>query len=311
MAKGGVIDREEIYKEIADELEISLGDATVNRFSDGEIGVEIDESVRGDHVFVIQPTCPPVNENLMELMFILDALKRSNVNSVTVVLPYYGYARQDRKSEPRVPISAKVVSDMLQMMNINRVITVDLHAGQIQGFYDIPVDNLYASKVLIEPMANEGNKDELCVVSPDVGGMERSNYYSRKLETSLAICYKHRENPNEISEMDVLGNVDGKKCIIVDDIVDTCGTLCKASDLLLKKGAKDVIAYVTHGVFSGDALDKLNNSSISKIVTTDTIPPSEEVMKNQKFEIVTVSDLLAETIFNTYYKKSVSKLFVS
>ena len=277
-------------------------------FSDGESWVQIEENVRGYDVFVVQSLSNPANENLMELMFILDALKRSNVNSVTVVIPYYGYARQDRKSEPRVPISAKVVADMLQTMKIDRIVTIDLHAGQIQGFFDVPFDNLYASKIMAGDMADENGN--LCIVSPDRGGTERANYYSKKLESSLAVCYKHRDKPNEISEMGILGDVTNKKCVIVDDIIDTAGTICKASELLREQGARDVVVYSTHPVLSGNAVEKLDNAPISKIVVTDTISPSEEVLRNQKFEVLSVAPLLSEAILSIYFQNSVSNLFI-
>jgi len=281
----------------------------LTKFSDGESRVEINENLRGYHVFVIQSLSNPVNDNLIELCLILDTLKRCNVSEVTVVNPFYGYARADKKDKPRTPISAKMVADIIQTCNLNRMVTIDLHSPQIQGYFNCPVDNLYASKVLLKHMPNYSS-DELVIVSPDKGGVERASYYSKKLNCGLAFCYKHRDKPNEIAEMRLIGDVSGKRCVIVDDMADTCGTLVKCNNILKEKGAKEVSAFVTHGVLSGNGYDNLNDSCIDTVNITNTIKLPDKVLKNPKFNVINVDELISKCIINIYEKKSVSELFV-
>jgi ribose-phosphate pyrophosphokinase len=286
---------------------INPANVMIDTFSDGESQVEIQEDVRGYHVFVIQSLSNPVNHHLVELCLILDALKRSNVKSTTVIIPYYGYGRQDRKVKSRVPISAKAVADMIQASGLDRLVTIDLHAGQIQGFFDVPVDNLYASKVLLKYMND--NKDTV-IVSPDKGGVERAGHYAKKLNCGLAFCYKHRDKPNEIAEMRLIGDVKEKKCILVDDMIDTAGTLCKAADVLSENGASSIEAYSTHGIFSGNSVSKLWDSKIEKINITDTIRLTNHVLLNPKFNVIPVSEMVAKSIVNIYEGRSVSELFI-
>ena len=278
-----------------------------DKFSDGELRVEIQENLRGKDVYVVQSLSNPANEYIMELMLILDALSRSDVKSITLVISYYGYARQDKKIIPRSPISAKILASMLELYHPNRLITIDLHAPQIQGFFSIPVDNLYGSIAFIPHMKNHING--LVAVSPDGGGVERASYYAKRLDCGLAFCYKHRNKPNEIAEMRLIGEVKGKDCLLVDDMCDTGSTLVKASDILLENGAKSVHAYITHGVFSGNAVENLSNSSLQTINITDTILPSIEVMKNNKFNMISIAPLLGQALININNGDSVSKLF--
>lgn len=289
---------------------ITLTETVMSTFKDGESQIEIHENMRGKDVFVIQSLSYPVNHHLVELCLILDALKRSNINSVTVVLPYYGYARQDRKVKPRVPISAKVVADMVQAIGLDRLVTIDLHSGQIQGFFDVPVDNLFAAPYLLKHMEDIDSPENTVIVSPDAGGIERATYYSKKLNCGLAYCYKNRDKPNEISEMRLIGCVKDKTCLLVDDMIDSAGTLCKSAFLLKENGANYINAYTTHGVFSGEAIDRLNDSPISKVYVTDTIPLSTEVLRNNKFYVIGIGELIARTIINIHSNNSVSKLFI-
>lgn len=279
-----------------------------NTFSDGEIQIELQENLRRKDVYVVQSLSSPVNEHLMELMLILDALKRSDVNSITLIIPYYGYSRQDKKIKPRVPISAKVIASMLELYTPSRVITLDLHSSQIQGFFNGPVDNLYGSSVFIPHMKKHTNG--LTIVSPDSGGTERATYYAKKLNCELAFCYKHRSNPNEIGDMRLIGNVQDKDCLLVDDMVDTGGSLVKSAQILMESGAKSVHAYVTHGVLSGPALKNLQDDSLQSVNITDTILPNLEVMKNNKFKLVSVAPLLGQAIININNGDSVSSLFL-
>ena len=262
---------------ICEHLGCQLTPALCEKFSDGESRIEISSSVRGDDVFVIQPTCAPVNFNLMQLCLMLDALKRASAGRITAVIPYYGYARQDRKVSPRAPISAKLVADFLSTAGANRVVTVDLHAGQIQGFFNCPVDNLFASQVLLEPFMSM--KGEIVVVSPDAGGVERARSFAKRIEAPLAIIDKRRDRPNQATATHVIGDVDGKIAVLVDDIIDTAGTICAGAEVLLREGAREVYACATHGVLSGPALERLNNSVFTKVVVTDTIPSGERVLE--------------------------------
>jgi ribose-phosphate pyrophosphokinase len=293
----------ELVANICDDLHIEPCDATINTFSDGEINVSINEHVRGEDVYVVQSMCYPVNDNLVELCLILDALKRSSCKRVTAVIPYYGYGRQDRKIKSKVPISAKVVADMLTVCGVDRVLTVDMHAGQIQGFFNCPVDNLYASSVFL-PLYQD--KDNLTIVSPDAGGVDRANAYAKRLNCPLATVYKHRDKPNSISEMQLIGSVEGKDCLVLDDMVDTAGTICKASGILKDKGAKKVEVFATHGVLSNNAIEKIEKSDIDKLYITNTIPLKTE---SSKIEVVRLERLLAKAILNIFLSRSTSHLF--
>lgn len=293
---------------ICQHLDIPLSKAEVRTFSDGEIFVEIGENVRGKDIFIIQPTCTPVNDHLMELVIMVDALRRASARRITAVLPYYGYARQDRKVAPRVPITAKVVAEMLMAVGVRRVLTMDLHAGQIQGFFNIPVDNLFAAPVLLEHL-NQGFSD-IIMVSPDAGGTERTRAFAKRLDADLAIIDKRRERANECNAMNVIGNVEGKTAVLLDDMVDTAGTLCSAADILIAKGAKDVYAFCSHGVLSGPAVERLEASKISKLVITDSIPLSEKSKNCKKIEVLTIAPLLANAIDRIHNEDSVSSLFV-
>ena len=295
---------------VADRLRIDLGGATVERFSDGEISVEINENVRGKDVFVIQPTCAPTNDNLMELIVIADCLLRASAGRITAVVPYFGYARQDRRVwSARVPITAKVVADMLSSVGINRVLTMDLHADQIQGFFNIPVDNIYASPVLLLDIERKGYQD-LMIVSPDVGGVVRARAMAKQLnDADLAIIDKRRPRANESEVMHIIGDVTGRTCILVDDIIDTAGTLCAAANALKAQGAKKVIAYCTHPVLSGKAIDNVNASSLDELVVTDTIPLSQAAVSCSKIRQVSIADELAESIRRISNEESLSALF--
>lgn len=292
---------------ICDHLGCQLTPALCDEFSDGECRIEISESVRGDDVFVIQPTCAPVSANLMQLCLMIDALKRASAGRITAVIPYYGYARQDRKVSPRAPISAKLVADFISTAGANRVITVDLHAGQIQGFFNCPVDNLFASRVLLEPLINL--RDDVVVISPDAGGVERARSYAKRIEAPLAIIDKRRDRPNQASATHVIGDVEGKVAVLVDDIVDTAGTLCAAGEVLLHEGAREAYACVTHPVLSGPAIERLNNSAFTKLIVTDTIPLHEKQVQCPKIQVVSIASLLAKTIHNIHIGSSVSILF--
>lgn len=288
-----------------------LGDITVKRFSDGEVSVEINENVRGRDVFIIQSTCLPVNDTLMELMIMADALRRSSAASITAVVPYFGYARQDRRVRSRrVPISAKVVADMLTCVDINRIITVDLHAEQIQGFFSMPVDNIYASPAMLNDIKQHYQQDDICVVSPDVGGVVRARAIAKRLNgTELAIIDKRRPKINEAKVMNIIGDVSHKNCIIIDDIVDTANTLCQAAEALKQRQAKHVVAYCSHPVLSGHAIETINASSLDELVVTDTIPLSEAAKACKKIRQISLGDLIAETISRIVRNGSVSSLF--
>ena len=290
-------------------LGISLGSATVGRFSDGEVNVELLENVRGKDVFVLQPTCVPTNDNIMELLIMVDALKRASAGRITAAIPYFGYARQDRRPRSaRVPITAKLVANMLQAAGVQRVLTVDLHADQIQGFFDIPVDNIYAAPVLLDHLEKQ-KYENLMVVSPDVGGVVRARAFAKRLECDLAIIDKRRPKANVSEVMNIIGEVEGRTCVIMDDIVDTAGTLCKAAQALKENGAKRVMAYCTHSVLSGPAISRINESDLDELVVTDTIPLSDEARACSRIRSVSIAALLADTMLRISNEESVSSLF--
>lgn len=294
---------------ICDYLGQPLGDAKVKRFSDGEVQIEIDDNVRAKDVFVVQSTSSPVNDNLVELLLLIDAFKRSSASRITAVIPYFGYARQDKKVAPRVPISAKLVADLLTTAGANRIITMDLHAGQIQGFFDIPVDNLFAAPVLIEHMLNTFGED-LVIVSPDAGGVERARAFAKRLNAGLAIIDKRRSAPNKAKAMAVIGNVEGKKVVILDDMVDTAGTLTEAANSIMASGATEVHACCTHAVLSGLAIDRINDSAIKSLVVTDTISTTEPRKKCGKIVSLSISKLFGEAIIRSHTGDSVTSLFI-
>jgi len=292
-------------EKIASLLKVNLGEIQLNKFSDGEINVNITESVRGRDVFIIQSTCAPTNDNLMELLIMVDAFKRSNAGTVTAVIPYFGYARQDRKAAPRVPISAKLVADMIEKAGIDQLITVDLHAAQIQGFFDIPVDNLYGSIIFIDYIKQKNLKNPI-IASPDIGGVARARNYAQRLGLDLVIVDKRREKANESEVMNIIGEVKGRDVILVDDMVDTAGTLVKAAQVLKTKGATSVMACCTHGVLSGPAYDRLENGSLDELVITDTIPLKQEC---SKITTLSASKIFAETIRRISNNESVNDIF--
>lgn len=298
-------------KSIAKELNTQLGDIAISRFADGEIFVQINENVRGLHVFVVQSACPPVNENYMELFLILDALKRASAQEITLVIPYYGYSRQDRKSAPRVPISAKCIADMCSTAGANRLLVVDLHSPQVQGFFNIPVDNLFASPILAQAWQSlYSNKDNIVVVSPDAGGAERVRTFAKKIEgASVAMIDKRRQEANKAKALNVVGDVKGKTALILDDMIDTAGTLCEASVKLLAAGAVEVYALATHSLFSSSAIDRIEKSPIKKVFVTDTIPLKDSVKKSKKIQMVSLAPLVAEAMKRISNKNSVSLLF--
>lgn len=298
----------EMAKEICDHLDISLSKVEVRRFSDGEIFVEIGENVRGTDAFIIQPTCTPVNDHLMELVIMVDAMRRASARRITAVLPYYGYARQDRKVAPRVPITAKVVAEMLMVVGVRRVLAMDLHAGQIQGFFNIPVDHLYAAPVLLNYI-NENFKNVI-MVSPDAGGVERTRAFAKRLKSDLAIIDKRRDRPNESKAMNVIGDVKGKIAVLLDDMVDTAGTLCNAAAMLIEAGADEVHACCSHGVLSGPAIERLEASMIKSLVVTNSIPLRGDAKTCGKIKVLSVSHLLGEAIRRIHSEDSVSSLFV-
>jgi len=300
----------ELAQKIVAELDMDMGDATVSKFSDGEIAVEINQNVRGKDVFLIQPTCAPTNDNLMELVVMADAVRRSSASRVTAVVPYFGYARQDRRvRSQRVPISAKAVADILSGCGIDRVLTVELHAEQIQGFFDIPVDNVYGSPVLLEDIKQQGYEN-LMVVSPDIGGVVRARAMAKQLDDAdLAIIDKRRPAAGIAQVMHIIGDVDGRDCLLVDDMVDTAGTLCKAATALKENGATRVIAYCTHPVLSGKAIENINGSELDELVVTDTIPLSAAAKGCSKIRQVTLANLLAESIRRVSNEESISALF--
>ncbi len=296
--------------DIASYLNISLGAATVGRFSDGEVTVEINQNVRARDVFVVQSTCAPTNDNLMELLIMVDALKRASAERISAVIPYFGYARQDRRPRSsRVPITAKVVANMLQAVGVARVMTMDLHADQIQGFFDIPVDNIFASPVLLGDLRNK-NYDDLIVVSPDIGGVVRARALAKQLNCDLAIIDKRRPRANVSEVMHVIGEISGRNCVIMDDMIDTAGTLVKAAEVLKTRGAKKVYAYCTHPIFSGPAIERMNNgNALDEVVVTDTIPLSQAAMACPKIRQLSVAPLIAETIQRIARGESVMRLF--
>lgn len=298
-----------LAKAVCKYLNMPLGKSELRRFSDGEITAEISESVRGSHVFVIQATCPPTNEHIMELLILTDAFKRASARAITAVIPYYGYARQDRKVQPRAPISAKLVADLITTAGISRVVTVDLHAGQIQGFFNIPVDHIYATPVFIDYMGKKFNKDDVVIVSPDAGGMERARSYAKILNAGLAMTDKRRPNPNQAEIMNVIGEVEGKDVILVDDLVDTAGTAIQAGKALLREGAKSATLCCTHGVLSGSAIERISESDLEEVIITDTILPTEQTAGCKKIKVISIADLLGEAIKRIASGESISSLF--
>ncbi len=295
----------EFSKMVAKYLGIPLSEASIKRFSDCEISVQIGESVRGKDVFIIQPTCAPANINLMELLILTDALKRSSASSITAVVPYFGYARQDRKAAPRVPITAKLVANMMQTAGIDRVVTMDLHAGQIQGFFDIPVDNLYGTIVFLDYVKNKNLKNPI-VASPDVGGVARARTLAKSLDLDMVIVDKRREKANESEVMNIIGDVNGKDVILIDDMIDTAGTIVKAAEVFKKNGATSVMAFCTHPVLSGPAYDRINSGVLDELVTTDTIPLKEQ---SPYIKVLTTAPLFGEVIRRVYHDESVNSLF--
>ncbi len=301
----------DLARRVSEYLDVPIGQAEVRRFSDGEVMIEIDENVRGSDVFVIQSTSTPVNDHLMELLLLLDAFRRASAKRVTAVIPYYGYARQDRKVSPRVPISAKLVADLISTAGAHRVLTLDLHAGQIQGFFDVPVDNLYATPVIFKHVRENLGNESVTVVSPDPGGVERARAFAKRLDAGLAIIDKRRARPNEVAEMRVVGDVVGQSAIIIDDIVDTAGTLVAAVGALKEAGAESVFACCTHPVLSGPAIERISGSSLTKLLVTDTIPLQDEGRACGKIEVLSIAHLLGEAIVRTHREESISSLFLS
>ena len=298
-----------LAQEICAELGVMLGGARVKTFSDGEIQIQIEENVRGADVFVVQPTCTPVERNLFELILMIDALKRASADRITAVLPYYGYARQDRKDRPRVPISAKVIAAMLERAGADRILSLDLHAAQIQGFFDVPVDHLFAAPVMIEYFRTT-DLTRTIVVSPDAGGVERARAFAKRLEVPLAIIDKRREQPNVAEVMHIIGDVEGRDCLIIDDLIDTAGTLVKASEALLEKGANSVMACATHAVLSGPAVERIAASRLKEVVFSNSIPLRPEALASGKIRVLSVARLLARAIQSIHEETSVSSLFV-
>jgi ribose-phosphate pyrophosphokinase len=300
-----------LAQEIAKVLDLPLGQCRITRFSDGETFCEVKDNVRGVDCYVIQPTCSPVNETLMELLIMCDALRRASSGSVTAVIPYYGYARQDRKVAPRTPITAKLCADLMVSAGINRMLCVDLHVGQIQGFFNIPFDHLFALPVFLKDYLRKNFDSSACVVSPDAGGVERARAWAKRLDASLAILDKRRLRPNESEVMNLIGDVDGKDCIIVDDMIDTAGTLCNAAQALADHGAKRVVACATHAVLSGPAIERISKSSaLSEVVVTNTIPLSPEAVACGKIKQISIAGLLGEAIRRIHHSDSLSSLFV-
>ncbi|WP_224365475.1 ribose-phosphate pyrophosphokinase [Hyalangium versicolor] len=300
-----------LAQRISDYLKRPLGKATVGRFSDGEIHVEIGENVRGQDVFIIQSTCPPANDHLMELLIICDALKRASAGSINAVMPYYGYARQDRKVAPRTPITAKLIADMLEVAGVNRVVSMDMHAGQIQGFFNIPSDHLYGSPVFLEDLRKRfPDTQDLVIVSPDAGGVERARAYSKRLNSGLAIIDKRRPRPNSSEVMNLIGDVKGKDTVLVDDMVDTAGTLAQAAAALKDKGARRVVAYAVHPVLSGPAIQRITDSVLEEVVFTDTVPLAPAAQACSKIRVLTTERLFGEAIARIHRADSLSSLFV-
>ncbi|WP_208644183.1 ribose-phosphate pyrophosphokinase [Vreelandella andesensis] len=299
----------ELAQKIAESLDSRMGNATVGQFSDGEIAVEINENVRGKDVFILQSTCAPTNDNLMELILMVDALRRASAARITAVVPYFGYARQDRRvRSARVPISAKVVADMMVKAGVDRVMTMDLHADQIQGFFDVPVDNVYGSPILLDDIERQ-NYEDLVVVSPDVGGVVRARAIAKQLNADLAIIDKRRPQANQAQVMHIIGEIEGRTCVVVDDMIDTAGTLCKAGEALKEHGAARVVAYATHPILSGPAVDNITNSVLDEVVVTDTIPLSDTARRSGKIRQLSVAGLIAEAIRRVSNEESVSAMF--
>lgn len=299
----------ELSQKICEYLDMPLGGEKLKRFSDGEIQIEIDENVRQRDVFIVQSTCAPVNENLMELLLLIDAMKRASATRITAVIPYYGYARQDKKVAPRVPISAKLVADLLTVAGATRIITMDLHAGQIQGFFNIPVDNLFAAPVLIDYM-KENYNDDLVIISPDAGGVERARAFAKRLNAGLAIIDKRRDAPNKAKAMAVIGDVEGNVAVILDDMVDTAGTLTGAAAALTEKGAKEIHACCAHAVLSGPAVERIDASTLKTVVVTDTIPLQKNAQACEKVKVLSIAELVGEAIIRSHRGDSVTSLFV-
>ena len=298
-----------LAREICQHLKVSLGRAMVETFSDGETKVEVKENVRGGDVFVIQSTCAPGNSNLMELLLMLDAFKRASAKRITAVIPYYGYARQDRKVAPRVPISAKLVADLITTAGASRILTMDLHSGQIQGFFNIPVDNLYATPVLLQYLKQRLNHSEVTIVSPDAGGVERARDFATRLDASLAIIDKRRSGPNVVAEMNIIGEVKGQIAVILDDMVDTAGTLTMAAGALKREGARRILACCTHPVLSGPAIQKINESALEELIATNSVPLSPQAAVCKKIKVLSVAHLIGEAIGRTHDERSISSLF--
>jgi ribose-phosphate pyrophosphokinase len=294
---------------ISQYLKVPLAKGQVKRFADMEIFVEIQENVRGQDVFAVQSTSFPANDNLMELLILIDALKRASARRITAVIPYYGYARQDRKPGPRTPISAKLVANLIERAGVDRVLTLDLHAGQIQGFFDIPTDNLFAAPVMVRDIEERMGRNDLVVVSPDVGGVVRARGLAKRIDAPIAICDKRRERPGESEVMNVIGDVRGKRCILIDDIVDSGGTIVNAAEALIAKGATEVVAYITHGVLSGGAVSRIQNSRLRSLIITDSILPTEAVLTAKNIHILPIAPLIGEAISRTSREESVSSLF--
>ena len=298
-----------LAKEISSELNEKIIDVTVTKFADQEVFVEINENIRGKNIFIIQSTSMPANDHLMELLITIDALKRASAQTVTAVIPYFGYARQDRKVGPRTPISAKLVADILTTAGIDRLLTIDLHAGQIQGFFDIPVDNLYAAPVITKDIKKNYNNKDIVIISPDVGGVVRARGIAKRIDGDLAIVDKRRDKANVSEVMNIIGDINGRDCIIVDDIVDTAGTLCNAAEALIEAGAKSVSAYITHGVLSGPAVERIKNSKLNELVITDSIAPTKLILDASNIRILNLAPLIAEAIRRISSDSSVSSLF--
>jgi len=298
-----------LAREICQHLKMPLGQATVESFSDGESRVEVQENVRGGDVFVIQSTCAPGNNNLMELLLMLDAFKRASAKRITAVIPYYGYARQDRKVAPRVPISAKLVADLITTAGASRILTMDLHSGQIQGFFNIPVDNLYATPVLLQYLKQRLNHSEVTIVSPDAGGVERARDFATRLDASLAIIDKRRSGPNVVAEMNIIGEVKGQIAVLLDDMVDTAGTLTMAAGALKREGARRILACCTHPVLSGPAIQKINESPLEELIATNSVPLSPLSASCNKIKVLSVAHLIGEAIRRTHEERSISSLF--
>jgi ribose-phosphate pyrophosphokinase len=299
-----------LAEEICRYLKVPLGKAIVETFSDGESKVEVKENVRGGDVFVIQSTCAPGNDNLMELLLMLDAFKRASAKRITAVIPYYGYARQDRKVAPRVPISAKLVADLITTSGASRILTLDLHSGQIQGFFNIPVDNLYATPVLLQYLKRRLGRDEVTIVSPDAGGVERARAFATRLNASLAIIDKRRAGPNVVAEMHIIGEVKGMVAVLLDDMVDTAGTLTMAAEALEREGAKKIFGCCTHPVLSGPSIQKINESPLEELIATNSVPLRPEAERCKKIKILSVAHLIGEAIQRTHQERSISSLFV-